>query len=74
MLSRNPHQRRPSLARRLITAATIATMQATAIILVGVFASWLIVNWLTGCGERFATAGGYVQGECVSITTLYSEE
>jgi hypothetical protein len=59
------------VARRLITAAAIATMQAAGVVSFGVFVAWLLMNWALGCGESFPTAGGtYVTGECIQLTEL----
>lgn len=39
-----------------------------------VFFSFIILNWLSGCGERFPTAdGGYVQGECIYPSDLWRD-
>ena len=41
----------------------------------GLFFAFIIINWLTGCGERFPTdsVGGYVQGECVTPVDIYRD-
>jgi hypothetical protein len=41
----------------------------------GLFFAFIILNWLTGCGERFPTdsVGGYVQGECVTPVDIYRD-
>lgn len=45
-----------------------------ATVLIALFFSFVLINWLSGCGERFPTAdGGYVQGECVSPVDLFRE-
>lgn len=37
-----------------------------AVVLLGWFFAWVLVNWVTGCGEQFPTANGsYIAGECV---------
>jgi hypothetical protein len=41
--------------------------------LIGAFTSFLLINWITGCGEQFPTASGtYVQGECVYPSDLFN--
>ena len=41
----------------------------------GLFFAFIILNWPTGCGERFPTdsVGGYVQGECVTPVDIYRD-
>lgn len=41
----------------------------------GLFFAFIILNWLTGCGERFPTdsVDGYVQGECVTPVDIYRD-
>ena len=41
----------------------------------GLFFAFIILNWLTGCGERFPTdsVGGYVQGECITPVDIYRD-
>lgn len=42
--------------------------------LFGLFFAYLMVNWVSGCGERFPTAdGGYIQGECISVSQMFGE-
>jgi hypothetical protein len=43
--------------------------------IIALFFSFVIINWLSGCGERFPTMdGGYVQGECISPLDLFRDE
>ena len=41
----------------------------------GLFFAFIILNWLSGCGERFPTdaVGGYVQGECITPFNIYDD-
>ena len=32
---------------------------------------WVLVNWVTGCGEIIHTAGGSIQGDCVGFFELW---
>ena len=39
--------------------------------LTGAFISFILINWVTGCGERFQHMDGtYTQGECVYPSDL----
>lgn len=39
--------------------------------LTGAFISFILINWITGCGERFQHMDGtYTQGECVYPSDL----
>jgi hypothetical protein len=63
-------QVRNSILRRLIDWVG----QITFAIVVGVFFSFIIINWLSGCGERFPTAdGGYIQGECIYPSQIWND-
>jgi hypothetical protein len=58
---------RPSNIRRLIdvTGALLFTT------LTGIFITFILVNWITGCGERFQHMDGtYTQGECITPLDL----
>jgi hypothetical protein len=34
---------------------------------------WVLVNWVTGCGETFPTANGSrIAGECVGFVQLWT--
>jgi len=58
-----------SLVRRLIdvTGGIIFTA------LTGAFISFILINWMTGCGERFANMdGSYTQGSCVYPSDLFT--
>ena len=41
----------------------------------GLFFAFILLNWFTGCGERFPTdaIGGYVQGECITPVDIYHD-
>jgi hypothetical protein len=53
------------LVLRAIGASTIAIGFAF-------FTTWLVVNWISGCGETFYYADGSIhQGECVSVAELF---
>jgi len=61
---------RSSNIRRLIdvTGGIIFTA------LIGAFISFLLINWVTGCGERFYRMDGtYIKGECVYPTDLWND-
>ena len=61
---------RSSNIRRLIdvTGGIIITT------IVGFFISLLLINWVTGCGERFYHMDGtYTQGECVTPIDLFND-
>jgi hypothetical protein len=63
-------QVRNSILRRLIDWVG----QITFAIVIGVFFSFIIINWLSGCGERFPTAdGGYIQGECIYPSQIWND-
>jgi len=35
-------------------------------LVVSTFIAWIVLNWISGCGEVFPTAtGGYIHGECI---------
>ena len=37
-----------------------------ALFIIAMFFSFILINWISGCGERFPTSdGGYVQGVCI---------
>jgi hypothetical protein len=39
----------------------------------GAFVSFIFINWITGCGERFQHMDGtYTQGECVYPSDLFN--
>lgn len=44
-------------------AEAIGGILATA--LTGALIAWVLVNWVTGCGEVFHTVDGTIMGECV---------
>ena len=61
---------RSSNIRRLIdiTGGIIFTA------ITGAFISFILVNWVTGCGERFYHMDGtYTQGECVTPINLFND-
>lgn len=44
--------------------------------IIGIFfaflTAWLIINWISGCGETFHYADGSIhQGECLSVVELF---
>ena len=41
------------------------------LICAALFMVWVLVNWVTGCGETFYTASGSYPGECVSFVELW---
>ena len=63
-------QVRESILRRLIDWVG----QITFAIVIGGFFAFIILNWLSGCGERFPTSnGGYVQGECIYPSQIWND-
>jgi len=61
---------RSSNIRRLIdvTGGIIFTA------LTGAFITFILINWVTGCGERFYHMDGtYTQGECVYPSDLWND-
>jgi hypothetical protein len=43
-------------------------------VIIAGFFSFVLINWMSGCGERFPTAdGGYIQGECVYPSDLWND-
>ena len=60
-----------SNTRRLIDRLGSITLASV----FGLFFAFIILNWLTGCGERFPTdaVGGYVQGECITPIDVYRD-
>ena len=43
--------------------------------IVGIFLSFIVINWLAGCGEQFPTDahGNYVMGECIYPSDLWND-
>jgi len=42
--------------------------------LTGAFITFILINWITGCGERFYHMDGtYTQGECVTPANLFND-
>lgn len=63
-------QVRDSILRRLIDWVG----QITFALIFATFFSFIIINWLSGCGERFPTAdGGYIQGECIYPSQIWND-
>lgn len=60
---------------RLITQLALGTTtKAVALVAVALFFIFILLNWASGCGERFPTSsGGYIQGECITPATLWSD-
>jgi len=60
-----------SRRRRLQRADIIARIvhhivNAIVVVLMGAFIAWVLVNWVTGCGETWITyTGERIAGECV---------
>ena len=55
-------QRRRARLRAKIAEAIAGVVVAT---LTGALIAWVLVNWITGCGEIIHTYDGAVMGECV---------
>lgn len=71
---RSYHERRAyrlyrnSVQKRLIDAIT----GLLAMLVIATFFSFIVINWLAGCGEVFPTAdGSYVHGECITPMQLF---
>lgn len=61
---------RSSNIRRLIDVT--GGILFTAII--GICISFILINWITGCGERFYHMDGtYTQGECVTPISIWND-
>ena len=55
--------------RRLIDVTGVLMLAA----ITGAFVSFIFINWITGCGERFPTPHGtYTQGACVYPSDLFN--
>ena len=62
---------RDHIVRRLIDV-TGALLGMT---IIALFISFVLINWISGCGEQFPTAnGGYIQGECISPLDLFRDQ
>jgi hypothetical protein len=62
---------RQSILRRVIDWVG----QLLFVALLGTFISFIVLNWLSGCGERFPTDahGNYVMGECITPAEIWNE-
>jgi hypothetical protein len=58
-----PSRRRAELAHIIVNgiATTIMVVTVSALI------SWVLVNWISGCGELIHTADGLIIGECIMV-------
>ena len=58
-----PSRRRAELAHIIVNgiATTIMVVTVSALI------SWVLVNWISGCGELIHTADGPIIGECIMV-------
>ena len=57
--------------RRLIDAAGVLIFAA----IMGTTISFVLINWITGCGERFQHMdGSYTQGACVYPSDLINNQ
>lgn len=46
----------------------------TSLTIVAMFFSFILINWLSGCGESFIQAdGSYIQGECIYPSDLWND-
>ena len=46
----------------------------TSLTIVAMFFSFILINWLSDCGEAFPQAdGSYIQGECIYPSDLWSD-
>jgi NhaP-type Na+/H+ or K+/H+ antiporter len=56
-------QRHHDNATRTTVAEVIGQIAIGAI--VGLVFAWVLINWISGCGEIIYTATGTMQGECI---------
>lgn len=56
-------QRHHDNATRTTVAEVIGQIAMGAI--VGLVFAWVLINWISGCGEIIYTATGTMQGECI---------
>jgi NhaP-type Na+/H+ or K+/H+ antiporter len=56
-------QRHHDNATRTTVAEVIGQIAMGAI--VGLIFAWVLINWISGCGEIIYTATGTMQGECI---------
>lgn len=65
-------ERRPRTSVIRLVLEFIA--KGIALIAVALFFNFILLNWISGCGERFPTSdGGYIQGECITPVTLWKD-
>ena len=65
---------RASRTRIIMRTVLDLLAKGIALIAVALFFNFILLNWLSGCGERFPTAdGGYIQGECITPVTLWND-
>jgi len=69
--SRINRQYRDHLLRRLIDVVG----GIVAMTVIALFFSFILINWISGCGERFYTGPDtWVQGECISPLDLFRDQ
>ena len=63
-------QRHHDNATRTTVAEVIGQIAVGAI--VGLVFAWVLINWISGCGEIIYTATGAMQGECIFMPWVNS--
>jgi NhaP-type Na+/H+ or K+/H+ antiporter len=63
-------QRHHDNATRTTVAEVIGQIAMGAI--VGLIFAWVLINWISGCGEIIYTATGAMQGECIFMPWVNS--
>lgn len=57
--------------RQVITGALTGIAVST---IIGIGIAFILINWITGCGERFYRMdGSYTQGECVTPLSIWND-
>lgn len=63
-------QRHHDNATRTTVAEVIGQIAMGAI--VGLVFAWVLINWISGCGEIIYTATGAIPGECIFMPWVNS--
>ena len=63
-------QRHHDNATRTTVAEVIGQIAVGAI--VGLVFAWVLINWISGCGEIIYTATGAIPGECIFMPWVNS--
>lgn len=67
MSARASIRRRQQAARSALVSRIVEIVaQTVAVCFISFLFAWIIINWISGCGEAFPQAdGSYIQGECI---------